>query len=66
MIGGNGRQPHPFIPTVYQDAGFTHRLIGQCAARYLFDMGHRVVMNVMCLRRYTMELRPPALRSLWR
>lgn len=23
MIGGNGRQPHPFIPTVYQDAGFT-------------------------------------------
>jgi hypothetical protein len=32
-------------------------MIGQCAARYLFDMGHRVVMNVMCLRRYTMELR---------
>ncbi len=41
------------LPSIAPD----HRLIGQCAARYLFDMGHRAVMNVMCLRRYTMELR---------
>lgn len=41
------------LPSIAPD----HRLIGLCAARYLFDMGHRVVMNVMCLRRYTMELR---------
>ncbi len=34
-----------------------HRLIGQFAAQYLFDMGHRAVLNVMCLRRYTMDLR---------
>ena len=24
MVGGNGRQPHPFIPTVDQYAGFAH------------------------------------------
>ncbi|MGU7801907.1 cytochrome-c peroxidase, partial [Escherichia coli] len=41
------------LPSIAPD----HRLIGQCAARYLFDMGHQAVMNVMCLRRYTMELR---------
>ena len=41
------------LPSIAPD----HRLIGQCAARYLFDMGHRAVMNVICLRRYTMELR---------
>ncbi|MGK7022619.1 LacI family DNA-binding transcriptional regulator [Klebsiella pneumoniae] len=43
-----------------------HRLIGQCAARYLFDMGHRAVMNVMCLRRYTMELRLGGIQEAWR
>ncbi|VDR28774.1 HTH-type transcriptional repressor CytR [Raoultella terrigena] len=43
-----------------------HRLIGQFAARYLFEMGHRAVMNVMCLRRYTMELRLVGIKEAWR
>jgi hypothetical protein len=29
-------------------------------------MGHRVVMNVMCLRRYTMELRLGGIEEAWR
>ena len=49
------------LPSIAPD----HRLIGQCAARYLFDMGHRAVMNVMCLRRYTMELRL-GIQEAWR
>lgn len=48
------------LPSIAPD----HRLIGQCAARYLFDMGHRAVMNVMCLRRYTMELRLAAIQEV--
>ncbi|MEN0612911.1 LacI family DNA-binding transcriptional regulator [Klebsiella indica] len=43
-----------------------HRLIGQFAARYLFDMGHQSVINVMCLRRYTMELRLLGIKQAWR
>ena len=50
------------LPSIAPD----HRLIGQCAARYLFDMGHRAVMNVMCLRRYTMELRLGGFQEAWR
>ncbi|MCV5745471.1 cytochrome-c peroxidase, partial [Escherichia coli] len=50
------------LPSIAPD----HRLIGQCAARYLFDMGHRAVMNVMCLRRYTMELRLGGIQEAWR
>ena len=43
-----------------------HRLIGQFAAQYLFDMGHRAVLNVMCLRRYTMDLRLAGIKEAWR
>jgi hypothetical protein len=28
-------------------------------------MGHREVMNVLCLRRYTMELRLAGIREAW-
>ncbi|MBF3314119.1 cytochrome-c peroxidase, partial [Leptospira borgpetersenii serovar Hardjo-bovis] len=38
------------LPAVAPD----HRAIGENAARYLFEMGHREVLNVLCLRRYTM------------
>jgi hypothetical protein len=29
-------------------------------------MGHRAVLNVMCLRRYTMELRLAGIKEAWR
>lgn len=50
------------LPAIAPD----HRLIGEFAARYLFEMGHRNVMNVLCLRRYTMELRLAGIRDAWR
>ncbi|WP_160702557.1 MULTISPECIES: LacI family DNA-binding transcriptional regulator [unclassified Raoultella] len=43
-----------------------HRLIGQFAAQYLFEMGHQAVLNVMCLRRYTMDLRLAGIKEAWR
>ena len=50
------------LPVVAPD----HRSIGERAAGYLFEMGHREVMNVLCLRRYTMELRLAGIRDAWR
>jgi len=58
----NCRDERMRLPSIAPD----HRLIGQCAARYLFDMGHRAVMNVMCLRRYTMDLRLVGIKEAWR
>lgn len=58
----NCRDERMRLPSIAPD----HRLIGQCAARYLFDMGHRAVVNVLCLRRYTMELRLTGIREFWR
>ena len=49
------------LPAVAPD----HRAIGERAAEYLFEMGHREVMNVLCLRRYTMELRLSGIRDAW-
>ncbi|MBM3071993.1 LacI family DNA-binding transcriptional regulator [Enterobacter sp. RHBSTW-00994] len=49
------------LPAVAPD----HRAIGERAAEYLFEMGHREVMNVLCLRRYTMELRLSGMRDAW-
>ncbi|EOE6917417.1 LacI family DNA-binding transcriptional regulator [Cronobacter turicensis] len=49
------------LPAVTPD----HRAIGENAARYLFEMGHREVLNVLCLRRYTMELRLAGIRDAW-
>lgn len=50
------------LPVIAPD----HRAIGELAADYLFEMGHREVMNVLCLRRYTMELRLAGIRDAWR
>lgn len=49
------------LPAVAPD----HRLLGECAARYLFEMGHKRVMSMLCLRRYTMELRLAGIRDAW-
>ncbi len=57
----NCRDRHMRLPAVAPD----HRAIGERAAEYLFEMGHREVLNVMCLRRYTMELRLSGIRDAW-
>ena len=57
----NCRDRHMRLPAVAPD----HRSIGERAADYLFEMGHREVMNVLCLRRYTMELRLAGIRDAW-
>ena len=57
----NCRDSKMRLPAVTPD----HRLIGENAARYLFDMGHKHVMNLLCLRRYTMELRLSGIRDAW-
>ena len=58
----NCRDERMRLPAIAPD----HRLIGAFAARYLFEMGHREVMNVMCLRRYTMEQRLAGVKESWR
>lgn len=58
----NCRDDRMRLPLIAPD----HRLIGAFAARYLFEMGHREVMNVMCLRRYTMEQRLAGIKESWR
>ena len=50
------------LPAIAPD----HRGIGELAASYLFDMGHRRILNLLCLRRYTMELRLGGIRDAWR
>jgi len=57
----NCRDRRMRLPAVAPD----HRAIGELAAQYLFEMGHREVMNVLCLRRYTMELRLAGIRDGW-
>ncbi len=42
-----------------------HRQIGEYAASYLFELGHKSVVNLLCLRRYTMELRLAGIRDAW-
>ncbi|WP_336981637.1 MULTISPECIES: LacI family DNA-binding transcriptional regulator [unclassified Cedecea] len=42
-----------------------HLMTGRFAANYLFDMGHKGVLTVMCLRRYTMEQRLAGIRDAW-
>ncbi len=42
-----------------------HQLIGEFAAGYLFEQGHKHVVNLLCLRRYTMELRLAGIRDAW-
>ena len=57
----NCRDSRMRLPAVAPD----HRAIGERAAEYLFEMGHREIMNVLCLRRYTMELRLAGIRDGW-
>lgn len=57
----NCRDRRQRLPAVAPD----HRAIGELAADYLFEMGHREIMNVFCLRRYTMELRLAGVRDAW-
>lgn len=49
------------LPAVAPD----HRLNGEAAARYLFDMGHKHIVNLLCLRRYTMEWRLAGIKAGW-
>lgn len=57
----NCRDGRMRLPSIAPD----HRTIGEFAANYLFDMGHRDVVNVMCLRRYTMDLRLAGIKEAW-
>ncbi|APG17350.1 cytochrome-c peroxidase [Kosakonia radicincitans] len=57
----NCRDRRMRLPSIAPD----HRTIGEFAARYLFDMGHRDVVTVMCLRRYTMDLRLAGIKDAW-
>lgn len=42
-----------------------HQLIGEFSASYLFQQGHRDILNLQCLRRTTMELRLAGIRQAW-
>ncbi|MBC3951211.1 LacI family DNA-binding transcriptional regulator [Pseudomonas sp. DOAB1069] len=50
------------LPSISPD----HLLIGQFAINYLFQMGHRNVLTLQCLRRYTMDLRMRGIRDAWK
>lgn len=42
-----------------------HQLIGEFSTHYLFEQGHRNILTLQCLRRYTMELRLNGIREAW-
>ncbi|QHM72038.1 LacI family DNA-binding transcriptional regulator [Mixta intestinalis] len=42
-----------------------HQLIGEFSASYLFQQGHRNILNLQCLRRTTMERRLAGIRQAW-
>lgn len=42
-----------------------HLMAGRFAANYLFEMGHRGVLTLLCLRRYTMAQRLAGIREAW-
>ncbi|MGV6394289.1 LacI family DNA-binding transcriptional regulator [Pseudomonas caspiana] len=50
------------LPSISPD----HFLIGNFAANYLFQLGHRNVLTLQCLRRYTMDLRMRGIREAWK
>jgi len=49
------------LPAVSPD----HFLIGNFSASHLFQLGHRNVVTLQCLRRYTMELRVKGICTSW-
>ncbi|MCO7261339.1 LacI family DNA-binding transcriptional regulator [Dickeya zeae] len=42
-----------------------HQLIGEFAANYLIEQGHRQILTLLCLRRYTMEWRLMGIREAY-
>lgn len=42
-----------------------HQLIGEFAANYLIEQGHRQILTLLCLRRYTMEWRLAGVREAY-
>ncbi|SLM63674.1 MULTISPECIES: LacI family DNA-binding transcriptional regulator [Dickeya] len=42
-----------------------HQLIGEFAANYLIEQGHRQLLTLLCLRRYTMEWRLAGVREAY-
>ncbi|WP_439213765.1 LacI family DNA-binding transcriptional regulator [Duffyella gerundensis] len=50
------------LPAVSPD----HQLIGHFSANYLFEQGHRQLLTLHCLRRYTMAQRLAGVRDAWR
>lgn len=42
-----------------------HQLIGEVTADYLLEQGHRNILSVLCLRRYTMKERLMGIRNAW-
>ncbi|NDL63270.1 LacI family DNA-binding transcriptional regulator [Acerihabitans arboris] len=42
-----------------------HQLIGEFSTHYLIEQGHRNILTLQCLRRYTMELRMNGIREAW-
>nr|WP_237166084.1 substrate-binding domain-containing protein [Pantoea stewartii] len=57
----NARDRRMRLPSVSPD----HHLIGEFSARYLFEQGHRQILSLHCLRRYTMEQRLQGVRDAW-
>ncbi|PWC18939.1 LacI family DNA-binding transcriptional regulator [Brenneria corticis] len=49
----NCRDRRMRLPSVAPD----HQLLGEMAANYLIEQGHHHILNLLCLRRYTMEQR---------
>lgn len=50
------------LPSISPD----HFLIGHFSINHLFQMGHRHVLTLQCLRRYTMDLRMRGIREAWK
>lgn len=50
------------LPSISPD----HFLIGHFSINHLFQMGHRQVLTLQCLRRYTMDLRMRGIREAWK
>lgn len=57
----NCRDRRMTLPGVSPD----HQLIGRFSAQYLFEQGHRRILSILCLRRYTMEQRLNGIREAW-
>lgn len=58
----NSRDRHMRLPSVSPD----HQLIGEVATHYLIEQGHHRILNLLCLRRYTMELRLQGIKDAFK